>query len=94
MILTWASIIIALSCFAIPGFLLLLFLNNISKSERIIFSFPVGVIIVSLAMYFLNNLGMPITRMSLLIVIVVLSSVLYAVKWKMEGKNGSSNDTL
>jgi hypothetical protein len=72
----WLYVIVALAFFAMPGFTLLQFLK-FSRSERIIFAFPVGLILVSLTIYFLNNFGMPINQLTVITTTLVLTILIY-----------------
>jgi uncharacterized membrane protein len=85
--LTWLSLMLALFlyCF-LPGYTLLLHLE-FDAVERIIFAFPTGVIVVSLLLYFLNLLGVGLTRLTVLAVILagtVLSLLVLQHKKKQQ----------
>lgn len=72
--LAWFSLALALFlyCF-LPGYAILLHLE-LDAVERGIFAFPVGVMAVSLGLYFLNAFGVALTGITVIAVIVVVTA--------------------
>lgn len=72
--LAWLSLALALFLYSfLPGYTILLHLE-LDAVERSIFAFPVGVMAVSLGLYFLNVFGVALTRITVLAVIVVVTA--------------------
>ena len=89
--LSWLSLALAVFLYAfLPGYALLLHLE-LDAIERGIFAFPVGVMIVSLALYFLNLFGIALTRTTVLAVIIVVTAASFVLLHRKKKKHATSS---
>ena len=89
-IMTWLSLALGVFLYGfVPGYALLLHLE-LDSIERSIFAFPVGVMTVSLALYFLNLFGILLTRITVLAVIVLITAAAVIVHHKKPHRTTSS----
>ena len=80
MIVEWLSIIVAIILLSLPGFALLRLLD-LKNYEKIILSPLVGIILISLTMFFLNvSIQIALSRTSLIITIIVLTTFFFMLK--------------
>ena len=73
--LTWLSLALAVFLyFFVPGYTWLLLLE-LDAVERCIFAFLVGAIVVPLLLYFLNIIGIPLTRITVLAAVIAMTGI-------------------